>query len=155
MALMEIRNEPPDPMIAKLADMSDWGSWHDNAMMVGQFGARAESAIPTLLIAFQQTNNVIQAHALIALGMIRSRPEKEGQRGHDSGACVDRVGHRRGNGVRSEHVTFAPVPMCADLRCPLASEHTSPFKLPPLAPAHALADGTPGGRGGDPLWVST
>ena len=40
-ALMEIRNEPPDPMIAKLADMSDWGSWHDNAMMVGQFGARA------------------------------------------------------------------------------------------------------------------
>ena len=45
-------------------------------MMVGQFGAEAEPAVPILLEALQHTNNVIQAHALIVSGMIARQPEQ-------------------------------------------------------------------------------
>ena len=75
-ALMKIRREPIAPLIEKLKDTSDWRAWYENAMMVGEFGARAEPAIPILLAALQDTNNVIQAHALIALGMIARQPDK-------------------------------------------------------------------------------
>lgn len=75
-ALMKIRHEPLDPLIEKLRDTGDSQVWYENATMVGQFGARAEPAIPILLDSLQHTNNVIQAHALIALGMIAKRPEK-------------------------------------------------------------------------------
>lgn len=75
-ALMKIRHEPLDPLIEKLRDTTDCQAWYENAMMVGQFGARAEPAIPILLDSLQHTNNIIQAHALIALGMIARQPEK-------------------------------------------------------------------------------
>jgi len=75
-ALMKIRKEPLDPLIEKLRDMSGWQAWYENAMMVGQFGSQAEPAVPILLDALQHSNNIIQAHALIALGMIGRQPDK-------------------------------------------------------------------------------
>lgn len=75
-ALMKIRKEPLDPLIEKLRDTSDWQAWYENAMMVGQFGSQAEPAVPILLDALQHSNNIIQAHALIALGMIGRQPDK-------------------------------------------------------------------------------
>ena len=75
-ALMKIRKEPVDSLIVKLRDMSDWKAWYENAMMVGQFGPKAESSIPILLDSLQHSNNIIQSHALITLGMIRRQPDK-------------------------------------------------------------------------------
>jgi HEAT repeat protein len=75
-ALMKIREEPLNPLIEKLRDASDGQTWYENAMMVGQFGPRAEPAVPILLEALQHSNNIIQAHALIALGMIGRQPDK-------------------------------------------------------------------------------
>ena len=75
-ALMKIRQQPPDALIEKLKDTSDWRAWYENAMMVGQFGSRAEAAVPVFLEALKDTNNIIQAHALIALGMIARQPDR-------------------------------------------------------------------------------
>lgn len=75
-ALAKIRQQPSDPLIDQLKDTSDAQAWYENAMMVGQLGSRAERAIPILLEALNHTNNVIQAHALIALGMIARQPDK-------------------------------------------------------------------------------
>jgi len=75
-ALMKIKQEPLHPLIEKLRDTSDWQAWYQNAMMVGQFGSQAAPAVPILLDALQHSNNIIQAHALIALGMIASQPDK-------------------------------------------------------------------------------
>ena len=75
-ALMKIRQQPPDVLMEQLKDTSDFQAWYEKAMMVGEFGSRAERAIPIFLEALQHTNNVIQAHALIALGMIARQPEK-------------------------------------------------------------------------------
>jgi HEAT repeat protein len=75
-ALMKIRMEPIDPLIEELRDTSNWEVWNQNAMMVGQFGAQADSAVPILLDALRHSNIVIQAHALIALGWIGSQPDK-------------------------------------------------------------------------------
>jgi len=75
-ALMKIREEPLDPLIGKLRDTSDYKAWYENAMMVGQFHSQADSAVPILLDALQNSNNIIQGHALIALGMIATQPEK-------------------------------------------------------------------------------
>ncbi len=44
--------------------------------MVGQFGVQAETAVPELLRALNHTDGIIQAHALVVLGMIKSQPEK-------------------------------------------------------------------------------
>jgi hypothetical protein len=59
-----------------LKDTSDWQAWYENAMMVGRFGSRAEAAVPILLDALKHTNNIIQAHALIAVGMIARQPDR-------------------------------------------------------------------------------
>ena len=75
-ALMKIKQQPLEPLIEKLKDKSDWRAWYENAIMVGQFGPRAEGAVPILLEALQHTNNIIQAHALIALGWIARQPDK-------------------------------------------------------------------------------
>jgi HEAT repeat protein len=75
-ALMKIRQQPVDPLIERLRDTSDWRAWYENAMMVGQFGSEAEPAVPILLDSLQHTNNIIQAHALVALGMIARQPDK-------------------------------------------------------------------------------
>jgi len=75
-ALMKLRQEPPDPLIEKLKDTSDWTAWYQNALMVGAFGPGAEPAIPILLDSLKHTNNIIQAHALIALGMIARQPDQ-------------------------------------------------------------------------------
>ena len=75
-ALIKIREQPIDPLIEKLRDTSDSHAWYQNAMMVGQFGSRAEPAIPLFLNALQYSNEVIQAHALVALGMIASQPDR-------------------------------------------------------------------------------
>ena len=75
-ALMKIRQQPLQPLIEKLKDTNDGTAWYENAMMVGQFGSRAEPAIPILLDALQHTNNIIQGHALLALGMIARQPNE-------------------------------------------------------------------------------
>jgi HEAT repeat protein len=75
-ALMKIRGQPPDALIEKLKDTSDWKAWYEDAMMVGSFGSRAEPAVPLLVNALGSTNNIIQAHALIALGMIGREPNR-------------------------------------------------------------------------------
>lgn len=75
-ALMKIRQEPIEPLVSRLKDTTDERVWYENAIMVGQFGRRAELAIPILLDALHHTNNIIQAHALIALGMIAQQPDK-------------------------------------------------------------------------------
>jgi hypothetical protein len=75
-ALMKIRQEPANPLIEKLRDTSDGQIWYENAMMVARFGTEAEPAVPILLDALQHTNTIIQAHALIALGMIGRQPDK-------------------------------------------------------------------------------
>lgn len=74
-ALAKIKRMSPGPWIEKLKDTSDWKAWYENAIMVGQFGPRAEAAIPLLVEALHHTNNIIPAHALIALGMIARQPE--------------------------------------------------------------------------------
>jgi HEAT repeat protein len=75
-ALIKIRQEPLTPYIEKLKDTADLMAWYQNAMMIGQFGAAGTNAIPNLVCALNPTNHpVIQAHALIALGMIHSHPE--------------------------------------------------------------------------------
>ena len=75
-ALMKINQESPDALIEKLGDTSNSDAWYRTAIMVGQFGDRAESAIPELLVALNHTNDVIHAHALVTLGMIASQPDK-------------------------------------------------------------------------------
>jgi HEAT repeat protein len=75
-ALLKIKQQPPDALIQKLNDTSDSQAWYENAIMVGEFGPRAEPAIPILLRSLQHSNNVIQAHALIALGMIARQPDE-------------------------------------------------------------------------------
>jgi HEAT repeat protein len=75
-ALMKIRQAPLDPLIVKLKDLSDSQTWLENAITVGQFGAAAEPAIPLLIDALHQTNNIIQGHAIDALGMIGRQPAR-------------------------------------------------------------------------------
>ena len=75
-ALMKIKQEPPDALIEKLKDTRDWEAWYQNAITVGQFGYRAEPAIPILLEALQHTNSAIEVHALVALGMIGRQPDR-------------------------------------------------------------------------------
>jgi HEAT repeats len=75
-ALMKIRQAPMEPLIEQLKDTRDWEHWYQTAMKVGDFGTRAKPAIPILLESLRHTNNIIQAHALIALGMIGCEPEK-------------------------------------------------------------------------------
>jgi HEAT repeat protein len=75
-ALIKIRQESLTPYIEKLKETSDLMAWYQNAMMLGEFGADGTNAIPNLIWALNPTNHpVIQAHALIALGMIHSCPE--------------------------------------------------------------------------------
>lgn len=80
-ALIKIKRESLDPYIEKLKDTSINGfasleQWYQNALMIGEFGTNAAAAVPNLISALGPTNNpVIQAHALIALGEIHSRPE--------------------------------------------------------------------------------
>lgn len=75
-ALIKIRQEPLTPYIEKLKDTSDLDAWYQNAIMIGEFGTDGTNAILNLISALNPTNHpVIQAHALIALGMIHSRPE--------------------------------------------------------------------------------
>jgi len=56
--------------IEKLKDTSDLDALYQDAMMIGEFGTDATNAIPNLIAALNPTNHpVIQAHAVIALGM--------------------------------------------------------------------------------------
>jgi HEAT repeat protein len=73
---MKIKQEPPDALIEKLKDTRDWQAWYQNAIMVGEFGDRAEPAIPILLEAVQHTNSFIQVYAIVALGMIGRQPDR-------------------------------------------------------------------------------
>ena len=75
-ALIKIRQEPLTAYIEKLKDISDLDAWSQNAIMIGEFGTDATNAIPNLISALNPPNHpVIQAHGLIALGMIHSQPE--------------------------------------------------------------------------------
>lgn len=80
-ALIKIKQESLAPYIAKLEDTSISGvsaldDWYQNALMIGEFGTNAAAAVPNLILALGPANDpVIQAHALIALGEIHSRPE--------------------------------------------------------------------------------
>jgi len=87
-ALIKIRQESLAPYIEKLKDtsinyqgggqtiISSIDNWYQNALMIGEFGTNAAAAIPNLISALGPTiNNVFQAHALVALSEIHSRPE--------------------------------------------------------------------------------
>ncbi len=80
-ALIKIKQESLAPYIEQLTNTSVSGfssieNWYQNALMVGEFGTNAAAAVPNLILALGPTNHpVIQDHALIALGEIRSRPE--------------------------------------------------------------------------------
>jgi HEAT repeat protein len=77
-ALIKIKQESLAPYIEKLTNtsVSNIDNWYQNALMIGEFGTNAAAAVPNLILALGSTNHeVIQAHALIALGEIRSRPE--------------------------------------------------------------------------------
>ena len=73
-ALVKLRNEPLAPYIATLHDRSD-PMWYSNAMMVADCGTNAAPAIPLLLESLQASSTIVQAHAIIALGMIRCEPQ--------------------------------------------------------------------------------
>jgi HEAT repeat protein len=75
-ALIKIRGDPFDSYIQLLQDRSDCLTWYPNAMLLGELGTKASAAVPLLLDALQDTNSIIQAHALLALGMIRCEPER-------------------------------------------------------------------------------
>jgi HEAT repeat protein len=70
-----MRHEPLGPYMERLKDKRDCNAWYQNAMLVADFGTNASAAVPLLLESLQDTNQVIQAHALIALGMIRTDPQ--------------------------------------------------------------------------------
>lgn len=80
-ALIKIKQETLAPYIEKVKDtsingISSLNDWYENALMIGEFGTNAAAAVPNLIAALGPTNHpVIQAHALIALGEIHSRPE--------------------------------------------------------------------------------
>jgi HEAT repeat protein len=80
-ALIKIKQESLAPYIEKLtntavSNTASIESWYQNALMIGECGTNAAAAVPNLILALGSTNNeVIQAHALIALGEIHSRPE--------------------------------------------------------------------------------
>jgi HEAT repeat protein len=80
-ALIKIRQESLAPYIDQLTNTSVSNSlgienWYQNALIIGEMGTNAAAAVPNLILALGTTNNeVIQAHALVALGEIRSRPE--------------------------------------------------------------------------------
>lgn len=88
-ALIKLRNEPLAPYIATLNDRSDPTKWYSNAIMIADCGTNAAAAIPLLLESLQESDNgqvsrglrpvgsvqIIQAHAIIAMGMIRCEPQ--------------------------------------------------------------------------------
>jgi HEAT repeat protein len=80
-ALIKIKQEDLAPYMEKLKDTSISGAsslddWYQNALMIGEFGTNAAAAVPNLISALGPTNHeVIQAHALIALGEIHSLPK--------------------------------------------------------------------------------
>jgi HEAT repeat protein len=74
-ALVKLRKESLAPYIALLNNRSDPISWYSNAMMIADCGTNAAPAIPLLLTSLQNSNNIIQAHAIIAMGMIRCEPQ--------------------------------------------------------------------------------
>ena len=74
-ALIKLRNESLAPYVEQLKDKSDPIKWYPNAMLLGKFGTNAQAAVPLLLESLQSSDQIIQAHALIALGMIKSEPK--------------------------------------------------------------------------------
>jgi hypothetical protein len=76
LALVKIRQEQPEQVIAALKSATNWMAWVDNAIVLGQFHARAEAAVPILLAALQDPNITVQGHALSALGQIGRRADQ-------------------------------------------------------------------------------
>lgn len=88
-ALIKLRNEPLAPYISLLNDRSNPTRWYSNAMMIADCGTNAAAAIPLLLDSLRDTDTaqesrglrpvgsvkIIQAHAIIAMGMIRCEPQ--------------------------------------------------------------------------------
>ena len=73
-ALALIRRDSLTPLFEPLNRTNDIDRFYQQAMLVGALGTNARPAIPLLLNALTNTRPVVQAHALIALGMIRSEP---------------------------------------------------------------------------------
>jgi len=74
-ALIKLRNEPIAPYLPLLNDRSDGSRWLSNALMIAACGTNAAPAIPFLVDSLRDPNGIIQAHALVALGMIRCEPQ--------------------------------------------------------------------------------
>lgn len=74
-ALVKIRGESIIPLIDRLEDTSDPIKWYEAAMLVGDFGTNAEPAIPLLISALGNANDLIIGHAAVALGEIHRQPE--------------------------------------------------------------------------------
>lgn len=71
-ALIKLRNEPIAPYVELLKDRRNALKWYPHAMLLGYCGTNASAAVPLLLESLQDSNQIIQAHALIALGMIKT-----------------------------------------------------------------------------------
>jgi len=74
-ALIKLRHEPLTPYFELLKDKSDALKWYPTAMLLGYCGTNASPAIPLLLKSLQDSNTLIQAHALTAIGMIECEPQ--------------------------------------------------------------------------------
>ncbi|NBR85244.1 MAG: HEAT repeat domain-containing protein [Proteobacteria bacterium] len=75
-ALALIRHDPLPPLFEPLNRTNDIDVFYQQAMLVGALGTNGRPAIPLLLNALTNTHPVIHAHALIALGMVGSEPER-------------------------------------------------------------------------------
>lgn len=80
-ALIKIRQESLKPYTDQLTNtvvtgMTSIENWYQNALLVGEFGTNGAAAVPNLISAIRPgVHPVIQAHAIMALGEIHSRPE--------------------------------------------------------------------------------
>jgi HEAT repeat protein len=75
LALIKIRQQPRQPFLEQLKDMSDPETWRQTAWLVGSLGTNAEPAIPLLLDVVAQSNLNFRATALGVLGDIHRQPD--------------------------------------------------------------------------------
>jgi HEAT repeat protein len=74
-ALLQIRDESPMPVIERLWDRSNQRRWMQTASLVVRFGTNAEPAIPLLIAALRSTNTDLYWQAVRSLGRIHRQPE--------------------------------------------------------------------------------
>jgi HEAT repeat protein len=74
-ALIRIRHETIQPLVAKLSDFNA-ANWRHTATMVSDLGSNATPALPVFLDALQHTNHLIRYFAASCLGHLALAPEQ-------------------------------------------------------------------------------